>query len=391
MIIFIASEERQQLLDESIADDREIYRYIAPADGISMLGFVKSKMPRHRVAYSDLVIDRAAISENTDEFIKALKLLKQMYDIRITVIADDLKEDDILAIIDLQIFNIITESDGEDLRFELKQALSEEGISQLKWLRLIRSREAEKENAEKASVISGMTSARRTACVIGAAAVCAILIAAAFMLKGKDEEKSAAVTTAATTCDTVSQGAAVTTTAAPIPTTTTTVTTTEPEPITTSEPTVTPEITTTTEVTAPHETTTTTVATTTTTAKKTTATEKKTTTTAKQTTTAPKKTTTTTTTTTAKPYVALHGLKLSCPQAAGGVISLRAGESAQITPVFTPDNATNRRVSWKSTDDDIAVISADGKVTAVSAGSCVIKCSTVTGERFEVGIMVTVR
>ncbi len=389
MIIFIASDERQRLLDESIADSREVYRYIAPEDGISLLSFVKSKMPRHSM-YSELVIDRAAISENTDELIKALKLMKQMYDIRITIIADDLKEDDILAIIDLQIFNIITSHEIDELRSELKQALSEEGISQLRWLRLIRSRESENESAGNASGRMTPTSLRRAVCVIGAAAVCAILIAAVFILKNKDEGKSAAVTDVTTMFDTLPQSAVVTTTtAAPTLTTTAepTVTTPEPEPTTTAEPTVevttSSEVTTTTEVTTPPvvtttETTTTTTTVTTTTVKKTVTTEKQTTTTAKRITTR---------------YVELHGLKLSCPQEVNGIISLRAGENAQIAPALNPENASIRSIIWESTDEDVAVVSTDGKASAVSPGTSIIKC-TVTdteGKIFEVGIMITVK
>ncbi len=181
-------------------------------------------------------------------------------------------------------------------------------------------------------------------------------------------------------------------------------TTTGSEPATFTEPTVTPKVTTTTDVTVPTTVTTTTTASTTvttitakkitTTAKKTTTTkEKTTTTTAKQTTTEPKKTTTTTTTTTAKPYVELRGLKLSCPWEVSGVITLKIGERAQIAPVLNPENASLRSIIWESTDENVAVVSTDGKASAVSPGTSIIKC-TVTdteGKIFEVGIMIKVQ
>lgn len=90
-------------------------------------------------------------------------------------------------------------------------------------------------------------------------------------------------------------------------------------------------------------------------------------------------------------YVAVHGLKISCPQASNGIIVMTPNSEAQLTPIFTPENATNKQVTWNTTDANVAVVSPQGTVTAISGGSCIIKCATTGGEYFEVGIMIKVQ
>ena len=50
-------------------------------------------------------------------------------------------------------------------------------------------------------------------------------------------------------------------------------------------------------------------------------------------------------------------------------LSLTEGESETLTAIVSPDNATNKAVSWKSSAADIATVDGSGKVTAVKAGS----------------------
>lgn len=136
-----------------------------------------------------------------------------------------------------------------------------------------------------------------------------------------------------------------------------------------------------------------------TTSKATTPISKTTTTTTTKTTTLTTTTTTKSTTTTSaivvqppvtQAFVETHGLKISCSKASNGIISMQTSETAQLIPVFTPENATYRTVKWSSTDSNVAVVDNDGKVTAVSKGSCIIKCTTTQGVLFEVGIMIKV-
>ena len=53
------------------------------------------------------------------------------------------------------------------------------------------------------------------------------------------------------------------------------------------------------------------------------------------------------------------------------------GEALQLTPVFTPANASNQNVTWESSDDTIATVDENGLVTAVASGEATI---TVTSE-----------
>lgn len=94
--------------------------------------------------------------------------------------------------------------------------------------------------------------------------------------------------------------------------------------------------------------------------------------------------------TTAAHHIPLRGLKIDCAQAVNGVVTLPQGSSATLSAVFTPANAS-AKVSWSSTDSSVAVADASGKVTAVSKGTCIIKCTSTGEELFEVGIMIKVR
>lgn len=133
----------------------------------------------------------------------------------------------------------------------------------------------------------------------------------------------------------------------------------------------------------------------TTTPKQTTA-KPKTTSAKKATTTAAVSSSTTTAATTRPPvtttaqHIPLRGLKIDCAQAVNGVVTLPQGSSAALTAVFTPENAS-AKVSWSSTDSSVAVADATGKVTAVSKGTCIIKCTSTGEELFEVGIMIKVQ
>ena len=113
----------------------------------------------------------------------------------------------------------------------------------------------------------------------------------------------------------------------------TTTTTTTAKPTTTTTTTVAPTTTTTTSTVAPTTTTTTTVA------------------------------PTTTTTTTAKP-IEVTGVTLD-----KSTLSLEVGATATLNATIAPSNASYKAVKFTSSDDKVATVDNEGKVTAVKAGT----------------------
>lgn len=60
-------------------------------------------------------------------------------------------------------------------------------------------------------------------------------------------------------------------------------------------------------------------------------------------------------------------------------LSIAAGASAQITPVFTPSNATNKKVAWTSSNSSVASVDASGNVTALKPGVTTITAKAADG------------
>jgi len=58
-------------------------------------------------------------------------------------------------------------------------------------------------------------------------------------------------------------------------------------------------------------------------------------------------------------------------------MTLTVGETGQITATVEPDNATNKNVTWESSDESVATVDGNGEVTAVAAGTATI---TVTSD-----------
>lgn len=57
------------------------------------------------------------------------------------------------------------------------------------------------------------------------------------------------------------------------------------------------------------------------------------------------------------------------------------GETVRLTPQVTPSNASNKSVTYSSSDNDVATVSDSGVVTAVSNGTAVITVKTVDGNK----------
>ena len=73
----------------------------------------------------------------------------------------------------------------------------------------------------------------------------------------------------------------------------------------------------------------------------------------------------------------------------GGKLSLKAGASAQLTATVKPDDATDRKVTWTSSDSSVANVMGTGVVTAGSkAGTATIKAAA-GGKSASVTVTVT--
>lgn len=59
--------------------------------------------------------------------------------------------------------------------------------------------------------------------------------------------------------------------------------------------------------------------------------------------------------------------------------SLKVTETIQLTATVSPSTATNKAVTWKSSNESIATVDANGKVTAVSVGEATITATTTDG------------
>ena len=60
-------------------------------------------------------------------------------------------------------------------------------------------------------------------------------------------------------------------------------------------------------------------------------------------------------------------------------LSVFVTETKSLTSTVTPDNATNKNVTWESSDETIATVDQDGQVTGVSAGNVTITATSEDG------------
>ncbi|MBQ4525278.1 MAG: Ig domain-containing protein, partial [Bacteroidaceae bacterium] len=58
---------------------------------------------------------------------------------------------------------------------------------------------------------------------------------------------------------------------------------------------------------------------------------------------------------------------------------LKEGATETLIATVTPDNADDKTVTWNSDHPEVATVDANGKVTAVRAGSCTITVKTNDG------------
>ena len=79
------------------------------------------------------------------------------------------------------------------------------------------------------------------------------------------------------------------------------------------------------------------------------------------------------------------GLKLK----ASDTFFYALGETAFLTPIFTPENVTNKELTWNSENPDVATVDEDGFFTIVGWGDCRITATTKDGSNIKAGYTVT--
>ncbi len=63
------------------------------------------------------------------------------------------------------------------------------------------------------------------------------------------------------------------------------------------------------------------------------------------------------------------------------------GQKFKLTPTIEPKTATNKSVTWKSSNNSVVAVAADGTVTGVAGGAAAITCTTVDGQMIDICVV----
>jgi len=69
---------------------------------------------------------------------------------------------------------------------------------------------------------------------------------------------------------------------------------------------------------------------------------------------------------------------------------LKLGETLQFTATITPDDATDKTVTWSTSDENVATVDEEGLVTAVGIGEAIITATTADGTELSASCTITV-
>ena len=71
-------------------------------------------------------------------------------------------------------------------------------------------------------------------------------------------------------------------------------------------------------------------------------------------------------------YTPVTGIKLTESK-----LQLKVGEKRLIAASVLPENATEKKVLWSSSDEAVAEVNSEGVITAKAAGQCIVQCTAV--------------
>lgn len=86
----------------------------------------------------------------------------------------------------------------------------------------------------------------------------------------------------------------------------------------------------------------------------------------------------------------IEEVKVTCITVASTDISLEEGATKAITATVTPDNATNKEVTYKSTDETIATVDEKGVVTGVKEGTTTVTVTSKENAEITATVNITV-
>lgn len=72
-------------------------------------------------------------------------------------------------------------------------------------------------------------------------------------------------------------------------------------------------------------------------------------------------------------------------------ITIDAGRTAFVRPTVMPKDADDKNVVWSSSDERIAKVNAQGRITGVSLGECVVTCTSKADSRVSANVTVHVQ
>lgn len=71
-------------------------------------------------------------------------------------------------------------------------------------------------------------------------------------------------------------------------------------------------------------------------------------------------------------------------------IELNRFQKTKLEPIFKPENASNKEVSWKSSNSDVAIVNGKGEITAIGIGKSVIICMAKDGSEISGSFIIDV-
>lgn len=129
MILYLSSQQHTNLLD-FLAEKEDALPVKKMTGNFMMKQFVIYDM-RNFSHCTELVLDRIAFGDEDRDFAQAIEEFLTMYNARITVICEGLKESDPLcrALLDAGVGNIVTNVEIRGMQEEIMQSLSSQGMT----------------------------------------------------------------------------------------------------------------------------------------------------------------------------------------------------------------------------------------------------------------------